>query len=103
MDHGRFSRKGVGQRKSPRESRDDIIRLDLGDGSPSITGRLCDLSATGAQMSFPALYNMPARFALILPPNKRRSCRLVWQSGQRIGVEFMSVWGGGANCCVVQS
>ena len=91
MEHGRFSRKGVGRRKSPRERRDDVIRLDLDDGSPSVCGRLCDLSATGAQMALPALYNMPARFAVILPPNTRRSCRLVWQSGQRIGVEFMGI------------
>jgi hypothetical protein len=91
MDLGRFSRWGVAQRKSPRERRDDIIRLELDDGSPSVCGRLRDLSATGAQMSLAALYNMPARFDLVLPPNMRRSCRLVWQSGQRIGVEFMSV------------
>jgi hypothetical protein len=91
MDLGRFSRRGVAQRKSPRVRRDDIIRLELDDGSPAICGRLRDLSATGAQMSLPSLYNMPARFDLILPPNTRRSCRLVWQSGQRIGVEFMNV------------
>jgi hypothetical protein len=91
MDLGRFSRMGVTRRKSPRERRDDIIRLELDDGSPSVCGRLCDLSATGAQMSLAALYNGPARFSLILPPNTRRSCRLVWQSGRRIGVEFMSV------------
>jgi PilZ domain len=91
MDLGRFSGMGVSRRKSPRERKDDMIRLELDDGSPSVCGTLCDLSATGAQMSLPSLYNMPARFALILPPNTRRSCRLVWQSGQRIGVEFMSV------------
>ena len=88
---GRFSRKAVEQRKSPREGRNDIIRLELKDGSPSVCGRLRDLSATGAQLSLPARYNMPARFALVLSSNTRRSCRLVWQSGQRIGVEFMSV------------
>jgi hypothetical protein len=91
MDLGRFSRTGMSRRKSPRERRDDAIRLELDNGSPSVWGKLCDLSATGAQMSLPALCNMPARFDLILPPNTRRSCRLVWQSGQRIGVEFMSV------------
>ena len=91
MDLGRFTRNGVAQRKSPRERKDDPIRLELVDGSPSVCGTLCDLSATGAQMSLPALYNMPARFALVLPSNTRRSCRLVWQSGQRIGVEFLSV------------
>jgi hypothetical protein len=91
MDLGRFSRTGVARRKSPREARDDAIRLELDAGSHSVCGRLCDLSATGAQMSLPAPYNMPARFDLILPPNTRRSCRLVWQSGQRIGVQFMSV------------
>jgi hypothetical protein len=91
MDLGRFSRRGVAQRKSPRERRDDIVRLELDDGSPSVCGRLRDLSATGAQMSLPALCNMPARFDLVFPPDTRRSCRLVWQSGQRIGVEFMGV------------
>jgi hypothetical protein len=91
MDLGRFTRKGVALRKSPRERKDDIVRLELDDGSASFRGTLCDLSATGARMSLSALYDMPARFALILPPNTRRPCRLVWQSGQRIGVEFMRV------------
>ena len=91
MGLGRFTRRGVALRKSPRERKDDVVKLELDDGSPSICGRLCDLSATGAQMSLPAPCNMPIKSALVLPPNTRRFCRLVWQSGQRIGVEFMSV------------
>jgi hypothetical protein len=36
MDLGRFSRKGVAQRKSPRERRDDIIRLELDEVAPVV-------------------------------------------------------------------
>ena len=44
-------------------------------------------------MSLPADFNMnmPTMFALVLPPNTRQLCRLVWQSRENIGVEFLSV------------
>jgi len=93
MGVGRFTRKGVAQRRSPRERKDHVVRLEFRDGSPSICGTLSDLSATGARMSLPADLNMniPTMFALVLPPSTRRLCRLVWQSRENIGVEFLSV------------
>jgi hypothetical protein len=90
MGLGRFTRKGVELRKSPRERIDGVVQLEFHAGLPSICGTLRDLSATGAQMSLPTLYDVPPRFALVLPPDTRRTCRLIWQSGQRIGVEFTS-------------
>jgi hypothetical protein len=86
----RFTRKGVALRKSPRERKEHVVRLELGDGAPSLTGVLSDLSATGARISLAAPYNMPTKFAMVLPPGTRRLCRLVWQSQENLGVEFLA-------------
>jgi hypothetical protein len=85
----RFTRKGVALRKSPRERKDHVVRLELGGGAPSLSGVLSDLSATGARISLEAPYDMPTKFALVLPPSTRRLCRLVWQSQESLGVEFL--------------
>jgi hypothetical protein len=90
MGAERFSRKGVALRKSPRERKDNVVRIELGDGAPPLSGVLSDLSATGARLSLSAPYNMPAKFALVLPPSTRRLCRLVWQSQENLGVEFLA-------------
>jgi hypothetical protein len=86
----RFTRKGVALRKSPRERKDNVVRIELDDGAPSLRGALSDLSATGARISLSAPYKMPAKFTLVLPPNTRRLCRLVWQSQENLGVEFLA-------------
>ena len=86
----RFTRKGIALRKSPRERKDNVVRIELGDGAPPLSGVLSDLSATGAKIALSAPYNMPAKFALVLPPSTRRFCRLVWQSQENLGVEFLA-------------
>jgi hypothetical protein len=86
---GRFTKKGVALRRSPRERKDDVVRLEFEDGSPSIHGTLSDLSATGARLSLQADVAMPPTFTLVLPPSTKRRCRLVWQSQQDIGVDFV--------------
>jgi hypothetical protein len=86
----RFTRKGVALRKSPRQRKDHVVRLELDDGSPALSGVLSDLSATGARISLTEPYTMPSKFVLILPPNTRRLCRLVWQSQEHLGVEFLA-------------
>jgi PilZ domain-containing protein len=90
MGLDRFTKKGVALRKSPRERKDHVVRLELGGGAPSLSGVLSDLSATGARISLAAPYDMPTRFALVLPPSTRRLCRLVWQSQEDLGVEFLA-------------
>jgi hypothetical protein len=90
MGLDRFTKKGVALRKSPRQRKDHVVRLELDDGSPPLSGVLSDLSATGARISLAAPYAMPAKFALVLPPSTRRLCRLVWQSQESLGVEFLA-------------
>jgi PilZ domain len=85
----RFTKKGVALRKSPRERKEHVVRLELDGGAPSLSGVLSDLSATGARISLAAPYAMPAKFALVLSPGARRLCRLVWQSQENLGVEFL--------------
>jgi hypothetical protein len=86
----RFTRKGVALRKSPRERKDNVVRIELDSGAPSLSGALSDLSATGARIALSTPYNMPAKFTLVLPPSTRRLCRLVWQSQENLGVEFLA-------------
>jgi len=90
MASQRFSRRAVAQRKSTREPKAYPVRLDFDDGSPSIAGMLSDLSATGARVSVTVLKDIPVRFTLHFPENTARRCRLVWQSSQSIGVEFLT-------------
>ena len=89
MGRERFTKKGVALRKSPRERKDHVVRLELDGAARPLRGVLSDLSATGARISLAAPYAMPAKFALVLPPNTRRLCRLVWQSQENLGVEFL--------------
>ena len=91
MGYERFTQKGVAQRKSPRERKDQTVRLEFDDGSSPIRGTLSDLSATGARIALSGPYNMPVKFAVVLPPATRRLCRLVWQSRENIGLEFLGV------------
>jgi hypothetical protein len=89
MAAGRFTKKGVAQRRSPRERRDGVVRFEFDDGSPQVEGTLSDLSATGARISLRADVEMPATFVMILPPSAKRRCRLVWRSQADIGVDFV--------------
>jgi hypothetical protein len=86
----RFTRIGVAQRRSARERKEQLVRLDFDDGSPSIPGVLSDLSTTGARLSVIAPKQLTERFTLHFPDDTRRRCRLVWRSFKSIGVEFMA-------------
>ena len=90
MASHRFTRIGVAQRRSARERREQLVRLDFDDGSPSIPGMLSDLSATGARVSVLVPKNLSERFTLNFPDDTRRRCRLVWRSLKSIGVEFIA-------------
>jgi hypothetical protein len=91
MPFPRFSLLPVERRKSPREPKHHIVRLKFDEDSPWHRGMLNNLSAGGACVSISTARVVPAEFTLILPPNTSRRCRLVWQTGQNIGVEFLSV------------
>jgi PilZ domain len=90
MPFPRFSLLPVERRLSPRRPENHIIRLKFDDQSPWHRGMLNNLSVGGACVSISTAIASPAEFTLVLPPNKLRRCRLVRQSGQTIGVEFLS-------------
>ena len=85
----RFSLFPVERRRSPREPTHYIVRLKFDDGSPWLRGVLNNLSAGGACVSISASKFVPKEFTLVLPPNTPRRCRLVWRSGEKLGVEFV--------------
>jgi PilZ domain len=90
MASQRFTRIGVALRRSARERQEQLVRLDFDDGSPSISGVLSDLSATGARLSVIAPKQLAERFTLHFPDATNRRCRLVWRSFKSIGVEFVA-------------
>ena len=90
MASQRFTRIGVARRRSPRERKQQLVRLDFEDGSPLVTGTLSDVSATGARVAMMVPKHISQRFTMhfqdgVLP----RRCRLVWKSMTGIGIEFM--------------
>jgi len=87
----RFSRIGVARRKSPREYKGHAVTLEFDGGLPTVEAKLKDMSATGARVSMATARKIPTKLTLVLPPSIRRRCRLVWQSGPNIGIEFLSV------------
>jgi PilZ domain len=77
------------RRKSPREPRNQIVRLKF-DSSSWHRGMLENLSAGGACVLISTEIEIPPEFVIVLPPNTSRPCRLVWQQGQKIGIEFLN-------------
>jgi hypothetical protein len=90
MSFPRFSLLPVERRRSPREAINQIVRLTFDDGSAWHRGMLLNQSAGGACVAISTAIVIPTEFTLILPPNTFRRCRLVWRTGQRVGVEFLS-------------
>jgi hypothetical protein len=91
MSFPRFSLLPVERRRSPREAKHHIVRLRFAEDSSWHRGILKNLSAGGACVSISTAIVIPAEFTLVLPPNTSRRCRLVWQRGQEMGIEFLNV------------
>src|SRR5580704_15785691 len=85
----RFSVFPLERRKSPRQAQNQIVRLKFDDDSPWLRGMLNNLSEGGACVSVSTTRTIPAEFGLVFPPNTLRRCRLVWRSGDRLGIEFL--------------
>jgi hypothetical protein len=65
--------------------------INLGDGSPVQECSLCDASQRGAQLAVADPDSIPDRFVLALSADgaATRQCRVVWRTGNQIGVEFV--------------
>lgn len=78
------------RRRLDREQVDQIAYI-FGDGS-STRCRVTNISEDGAAVELPDARFMRSRFKLMIEKDKLvRDCRLVWSSGNRIGVAFTSV------------
>ena len=60
------------------------------EGVPPQACVIVDMSELGAQLQVPADVAVPGEFSLLIGGNShvRRHCKLVWRSGNRVGVEF---------------
>ena len=62
--------------------------------SSSLLGRckLMDLSESGARLGITDVRNLPAQFNLYLARigQSARQCRIIWQRGNEVGVEFVT-------------
>src|SRR6202051_2476066 len=90
MAFPRFSRVPAERRSSPRDPMNQIIRLKFDDDSPWLRGMLNNLSAGGACVSILGTKAVPEEFTLVFPPNTPPRCRLVWRSGETLGLEFLT-------------
>ncbi len=49
-----------------------------------------NMSTAGACLEFPCRPVLPKDFSMVIKPEYiRRTCRVAWQSGPRVGVEFV--------------
>ena len=86
----RFSLFPVERRRSRREQTHYIVRLKFDDDSPWLRGMLNNLSEGGACVSISGAKIVPAEFTVVFPPNTPRRSRLVWRSGNKLGLEFLT-------------
>jgi hypothetical protein len=79
------------RRKATRRAVSQVVRLELADGMPGNHPGLLvtDLSDGGARL-FAQNVEIPSTFALsFLDSGLRRECRMVWQIGPEVGIEFV--------------
>jgi hypothetical protein len=80
------------KRRFNRKAFEHVAALDLGDGSPSSSCEVLDISDGGARLR-PLMCTpktLPEKFTLLLSAsgNVRRSCRVIWRSSAELGVQF---------------
>ena len=79
------------RRKSPRRAVSQMVKLQLESGDPSDYPAVLvtDLSDGGARL-FAQNVEVPKAFTLVFTESgRRRECRMVWQIGPEVGIEFV--------------
>jgi hypothetical protein len=69
------------------QQRSNLAQIIADPASPPIDCTLIDYSAGGACLEVAEQPELPQHFDLLYG-NDRKSCRMVWTRGQRIGVVF---------------
>lgn len=81
------SHEMIDRRKLERIDVDEVAYIS-GDGA-SLRCRVVNMSEHGASIELPSKQYMNSTFKLMLEKDRViRSCRLVWSSGNQIGVAF---------------
>lgn len=76
------------RRKFPRQRTLKGGTISLPTGSVECTIR--NFSAAGARLEVAAIAGIPESFTLIIKPELlKRSCRVSWRSGNKLGVNFV--------------
>lgn len=77
-------------RRKRRRSFHYNARIETHDDAELIPCTILDVSDIGARLQLQDESELPPNFVLLLTPNggPRRQCRVVWQTGVAVGVEF---------------
>ena len=57
-------------------------------GSWGVPCTIRNLSDTGACLQVQTTYGIPSKFELTLADGQRRSCKIIWLDGTKLGVQF---------------
>lgn len=80
------------KRRFRRKFFERVAALDFGDGSPSTSCEVLDISEGGARLRplSCAPKMLPEKFILLLSEcgKVRRNCRVIWRSVAELGVQF---------------
>jgi hypothetical protein len=90
MDEDLYRSLGWGRRKSLRRHFGYPAQMHFEEGVPPQACIIVDMSESGAQLQIPPDVAVPGEFSLLIGGNShvRRHCKLVWRSGNRMGVQF---------------
>jgi hypothetical protein len=90
MDEELYRSLGWGRRKSLRRHFGYPGQMHFEEGVPPRACTIIDMSESGAQLGVPGDADVPDEFSLLIGGNShvRRQCRVVWRSGNRMGVNF---------------
>jgi PilZ domain len=82
-------KEAINRRRHTRRASDAAAVIHF-DGSNAIRCNLLDVSDGGARLWLEAPSDLPPNFMLTVPAEQmKRSCKLVWQVGNRVGVLFL--------------
>ncbi len=57
-------------------------------GSWGVPCTIRNLSETGACLEVQTTYGIPATFELVMSDERRKTCKVMWLDGAKLGVEF---------------
>ena len=78
---------GPDKRTTPRQRVLKTAYIVISDKAPKLECTIRNISTTGACLELSTPFAIPANFDAVIN-GERRSCRAVWRTDKKIGVEF---------------